>query len=184
MYGVGPRHEAWRRWQAAAGPWVGWSICLPLIVPPVDGVIATDQVRSQTRAASLVAGLTESLCDWPTAIVIDLEPCLGVQVAALLHQQQLAHVVLRLQRWPHRKAILPTGELIATMVTESRRLPPTTKRLKNVAFVLDAERQLRVDRHVDDPRVDNRYNVTAGDLPKLAELRRADIRRILKVTYA
>ena len=29
--------RAWQSWQAAAGPWQGWSVCPALLAPETDG---------------------------------------------------------------------------------------------------------------------------------------------------
>lgn len=184
MYGVTQRLEAWRRWQAAAGPWVGWSICLPLVAPTPHVATILPPQRLDHNADALVATFAEGLTQGKTAILLDLEPTLGVEVAARLFQQQLSYVVLILPRWPHAEAILPSTQLEYTLVLESRRLDPPCVELKNVAFVLDAERQKRVDRPADDPRIDNRYHVSIADLPKLVDLRRAGIRRVVKMSHA
>lgn len=184
MYGVTQRQEAWQRWQAAAGPWVSWSLCLALVAPTQEGIAVSEHDRPRRDVDSLSAQLSRTLGTDGTAIQLDLEPTLGVQVAARLHCLQLAHVVLVLPRWPHADAILPTAELIATLVDESRRLALTDEQFRHAVIVLDAERHKRVDRPADDSRIDNRYHVSIGDLPKLADLRRAGLRRIVKVTHA
>lgn len=119
----------------------------------------------------------------PTAIELDLEPCLGVQIAAELNHRGLGHVVLVLPRWPHPQAILPVEPLLQTLIGASKRLNPTQQRTANVVFVIDGDRKLSLPkRPADDPRVDNRYDISAADLPNLSALRRADITRIVRVT--
>jgi hypothetical protein len=115
-------------------------------------------------------------------LVIDLEPALGVRLAADLSRRGLANVVLVLPRWPHEDAVLPTREILGMLLFASRYLE-TTKPKPNVAFVLDAERQVRIPRRpAADPRVDNRYPLSVSDLPSLATLREGGIRRVVKVT--
>jgi hypothetical protein len=114
------------------------------------------------------------------AVLLDLEPLLGVRIAAAVSRQQLAHVVLVLPRWPHADAVLPAHDLVAGLVQTSRYLrePNVTS---NVVFVLDADRQTSTRRPATDGRVDNRYSLAAGDLPDLATLRRAGIRRVIRL---
>ena len=51
-----------------------------------------------------------------------------------------------------------------------------------VVFVLDADRRRSIRRPPRDPRVDNRYDLGAEDLPDLKMLRGAGIGRIVKVS--
>jgi hypothetical protein len=114
-------------------------------------------------------------------MILDLEPVLGVRIAAEVSRQRLAHVVLVLPRWPHADAILPTGELIAALVGEAPQLRAPENEAR-VVFVLDGERETSVRRSSGDGRVDNRYALSIGDLPNLARLRAAGIQRLIKVT--
>ncbi len=108
--------------------------------------------------------------------LVELEPLLGVAVAALL--ADAAHPVLLLPRWPYDEALLPCGSLIATLLAEARALPPPTS-LPNVVFVIDADRgQLVPHRSAGDRRADNRYSLSLQDLPDLKTLRSRGIRRI------
>ena len=117
-----------------------------------------------------------------TAMVMDLEPCLGVRLAAEIYRRGLAHVVLVLPRWPHAEAVLPTNDLLATLLVTSRGLAQAGVTRNNVVFVLDSERQRRIRRRAEDVRVDNRYPLMAADLPPLRALRAAGIQRVVKVS--
>jgi hypothetical protein len=139
---------------------------------------------SPAAAKRLAVALARDLDAAGTAVVLDLEPVLGIHVASQLHRQRLAHVVLVLPRWPYAEAILPVGRLIASLVHQSRHLE-AAEDLPNVVFVLDAERnQTAPHRPSSDPRTDNRYRLSAADLPDLAVLRRAGIHRVLKLLHA
>ena len=171
--------RAWARWQAAAGLWQGWSVCPALLAPEVKDITP---IRSGRPAADrLVTSLAPSLREPGTAIVIDLEPGLGVHVAARLNQLHLANAVLLLPRWPYEHALLPVDGLLHGLVSLSTRL--VAEDLPNVAFVLDAERS-RVEPHraSNDERADNRYRLTVADLPNLAALRARGIRRVVKLS--
>jgi hypothetical protein len=49
--------------------------------------------------------------------------------------------------------------------------------------VLDGQRrQIIPQRRATDTRADNRYNLSPAELPNLATLRRADIRRVVRLT--
>jgi hypothetical protein len=117
----------------------------------------------------------------PTALVIDLDPLIGVRLAASLSARRLADVVLVLPRWPHAEAVLPVDDLISALVHESRRLE-VCQAAQHVVFVLDRDRAGAVRRQAGDPRVDNRYELAVGDLPNLRELRAAGIERVVKVS--
>jgi hypothetical protein len=173
--------RAWARWQAAAGLWQGWSVCPALLAPETADITP---VRSPRPAAERIAAeLTSTLQAPGTAIVIDVEPVLGVHVAARLNQLRLANAVLLLPRWPYERAILPVDGLLHGLVSLSERL--CAEDLPNVAFVLDAERSLAVPhRGVNDERADNRYRLTVADLPNLAALRARGIHKVVKVIAA
>ena len=174
--------RAWGRWLACAGVWQGWSICPALLAPEVDEIIPRQARRPAARA--LAASLAGSLDRGGVLVLIDLEPILGVHVAALLNQWHVANGVLLLPRWPYRHAILPVDGLVHALVGQTRRLT-TDAHLPNVAFVLDAERSRAVPhRSASGGRADNRYRLLAGDLPNLAALRARGIREVRKVSAA
>ncbi len=183
--------RAWARWQAAAGLWRGWSVCPALLAPEAAGILPRNAPRP--AAADIAASLASTL-QGPglvggaagrggTALILDLEPVLGVCVAARLNQLRLANAVLLLPRWPYQRAILPVDSLLHGLLSLSTRL--VAENLPNVAFVLDAERTRVVPHRArDDERADNRYRLTVADLPNLAALRARGIRRVLKLSSA
>ncbi|HET6317855.1 MAG TPA: hypothetical protein VFG86_15485 [Chloroflexota bacterium] len=117
-----------------------------------------------------------------TLCVLDLQPTLGVQVAARV--ADLAHPVLVLPRWPYADAVLPTETLLATLLAEAPNLPTTTELLPNVVLVLDAERSRAIRRRRADPRADNRYPTASLELPDLKTLRARGIGRIHRLIHA
>jgi hypothetical protein len=175
--------RAWARWQAAAGPWQGWSVCPALLAPGIEDVVPRPARRSAARqlADSLAPGLEHG----GVLLVLDLEPVLGVHIAAALHRRRMAHGVLVLPRWPYVRAILPIDSLVHALVSQARQLAPVTEQLPNVAFVLDAQRQRPVPhRSAGDTRADNRYRLSVADLPNLAALRAHGIRQVVKLSTA
>jgi hypothetical protein len=172
------RH-AWERWQAAAGPWQGWSVCPTLLSPELESIEPRPPRRSN-KAANFAARLPPLLETPGTLCLLDLEPTLGVQVAARL--AHIAHPVLLIPRWPYRQAVLPVEHLAWTLVNESHRLPGPAERRPNVVFVLDAERSRPLpNRPRADPRTDNRHHLSAFELPDLRTLRERGITRIQRI---
>jgi hypothetical protein len=124
---------------------------------------------------------TTALGGAPTALVLELEPALGVRIAAELNRRQPTNVVVILPRWPHADAILPTADLIAALVETSPRVRQRQS-APHVVFVLDGDRSRSVRRPPSDSRIDNRYDLAVADLPGLRELRSAGIQRIVKLS--
>jgi hypothetical protein len=172
--------EAWLSWQRAAGPWQGWTQCPPLLSPEAVA-IEPRRSRTRTRATRLAAALRPAQNQAGILWLLDLEPSLGVHVAAELNVRRLAHPVLLLPRWPYARAVLRSDQLAWALLDEVPRLT-RGDRLPNVAFVIDAQRgQLVPDRRDDDPRADNRHTLSIFDMPNLATLRARGIRRIVRV---
>jgi hypothetical protein len=130
-----------------------------------------------------VPDVAAALAGGPTALVLNLEPIVGVQAAKSLSARGLAAVVLVLPRWPHVEAVLPTARLVEALVHGATDLS-TKPTAGNVVFVLDGERTRSMRRPPGDPRVDNRYDIGVGDLPNLEQLQGAGIRRVVTVTHA
>jgi hypothetical protein len=177
--------RTWRRWQDAAGPWQGWSVCPALLAPETANITPSKSPRpaADRIAASLARSLQDSRAQdtGGTAMILDLEPVLAVCVAARLNQLRLANAVLLLPRWPYQQAILPVDGLLDGLVSQATRL--THGDLMNVAFVLDAERTRAVPhRAKHDQRADNRYRLTVADLPNLSALRSRGIHKIVKLS--
>jgi hypothetical protein len=143
--------------------------------------VAVDLDADPSPSIQAFADGAGALRDAPTALVIDLDPIVGVRVAAHLSARRLASVVLVLPRWPHAEAVLPTHELTRALVDESRRVRPSPAR--HVAFVLDGERSRPVRRAAIESRVDNRYDLSVGDLPNLRQLHAAGIAHVVKLSH-
>jgi hypothetical protein len=177
--------RAWERWQAAAGPWQGWSVCPALLAPGIEDVDVPRRSSRETAALRVATGLGPGLAQGGVLVVLDLEPVFGAQVAAALHQRRLANAVLVLPRWPYAHAVLPVDNLVRALVSLGKQLAPAAERLPNVSFVLDAQRQRPVPRRsASDRRADNRYRLSVSDLPNLAALRAHGIGRVLKLSTA
>ena len=178
------RRRVWQRWQAAAGPWRGWVVCPLLRVPELERA-APHAPPNPGVARALYQALREAVGDaGGTAVVLDLDPVVGVELAARLSADRIAHPVLVLPRWPYTEAILPFDQLLDGLTAGAKRLTVPTERLANVVFVLDSQRDTPLPgRPARDRRADNRYRLSIGDLPALGDLRAGGIRRVVKVTY-
>ena len=179
------RLRAWERWQTAAGPWRAWAIC-PALVLPEPFAVGGDGSKVQQLTEKSLRLSVELEASLPgnggTAVIADLDPLLGVNVAAHLNQLQLANAVLVLPRWPYDEAILPITEMVAVLIQTSQTLKATAA--SNVVFVLDAERKRSIrNRPESDPRADNRYDLTLADLPNMKTLRAAGVQRIIKLSH-
>src|SRR5579872_2334449 len=94
------RLRAWQRWQAAAGAWCGWATCPAMVTPGPD--FAATRSTDGACARVLADQVARSISDGRgTAIVIDLEPTLGVHIAAHLNSLRLANAVIIMPRWPY-----------------------------------------------------------------------------------
>jgi hypothetical protein len=183
-------YAAWERWQAAAGPWwKGWSICPALLPLPLGEGRGEGSRAADTRdfapaldlAREIASELLGSLGSSGVLVVLDLEPVLGIHIAARLNEQRAANAVLVLPRWPYRQAILPVDPLVHALVECAPRLSQD-ECLPNVAFVLDADRGRPIHRRPRaDPRADNRYSLSTADLPNLTSLRARGIQKIVVV---
>lgn len=185
------REQAWQRWQAAAGPWRGWVVCpsLMLAAEQLDRHATeldrhTDRLdRDVGELDRHVDELAASLRPGGVAMLLDLEPCLGVALAAALNHRGLGHSALVLPRWPHRDTVLPTAQLVRTLIETSEQLSPADQQLQNVVLVVDGQRKRSLpSRAPGDRRVDNRYDLAVADLPGLAALRRRGIDRVIRVS--
>ena len=178
------RRRVWQRWLAAAGPWRGWVVCPLLRVPELERAVP-HAPPDPGVARALDQALRGAVGDaGGTAVVLDLDPVVGVELAARLSADRIAHPVLVLPRWPYTEAILPFDQLLQRLTAGAKRLTPPAERLANVVFVLDSRRDTPLPgRPARDRRADNRYRLSIGDLPALADLRAGGIRRVVKVTY-
>jgi hypothetical protein len=155
----------------------------PMLLSPEIEALSVPRPRRHPRAARLAESMAPLLAQPGALCVLDLEPLLGVQVAARL--AALAHPVLLLPRWPYSDGVLPCDRLAATLLAEARSLPAEPRRLPNVLFVIDAERGKPLpNRPRADTRADNRHALSIFDLPDLKTLRARGIQRIHRIAAA
>jgi hypothetical protein len=165
---------------SAGGTWKGWSVCPALLAPEADQI--KPRSVSPPGADAIANWIADELQLGGACVVLDLEPIVGIHIAARLNQRWLANVVLVLPRWPYVDAVLPVDGLLQALITQSGRLVAEAT-LSNVVFVVDAQRSLLLKRRSKtETRADNRYRLTSADLPNLAALRARNMRRVLKIT--
>jgi hypothetical protein len=174
------RWRIWERWLAAGGTWKGWSVCPALLAAEADAIEPRRVVASGTDV--IADALVSQLATHGTCVLLDMEPSMGIHVAARLNQLRLANVVLVLPRWPYMQGVLPVDGLLHALISQAGRLSTEVK-MANVVFVVDAQRSNVVERRSKtDPRADNRYRLASSDLPNLAALRARNIQRVLKIS--
>jgi hypothetical protein len=174
------RWRIWERWLAAGGIWKGWSVCPALLAPEADDIQLRHVVAPETDP--IADALVSQLAAGGTCVLLDIQPTVGIRVAARLNQLRVANVVLVLPRWPYAQGVLRVDGVLDALITQAGRLS-TDEKMANVVFVVDAERtkDLR-GRAKNDHRADNRYRLTTPDLPNLAALRARNLHRILKIS--
>jgi hypothetical protein len=157
-------------------------VCPALLAPDADQI--EPRPVSPLGVDAITDGLVSQLAMGGTFVLLDLEPVVGIHVAARLNQLRLANAVLVLPRWPYQDAILPVEGLLHALITQSGQLPPE-ERMPNAVFVVDAGRSKPVrGRSKSDHRADNRYRLSVSDLPNLAALRKHGIRRVVHISSA
>jgi hypothetical protein len=145
-------------------------------LPDVEQLEVVDLAR---RAASVVAaqGLPEG-----TMWLVDLRGPASVAFGATLSRQSREPVspVMTFNNWPADNESIPAEETLSALVTMQPRLP--AGRVASVpVFMLDAWRLAYRYDHPDDETTDNRYMLTASDLPDGATLRARNIDHVLYV---
>lgn len=161
-----------------------WSVCPALLSPHAEDVELPS--GGPSPGAGLGESLAQALHHQPraTLVLLDLDPVLGVQTAAMLYRHGLAHPVLVLPRWPYDRAVLPVEALVDHLLRCAPE-PGPPRRLPHVAFVLDGARGTRIPyRSRRDPRADNRTQLGVHDLPDLRTLQARGIQRILVLRFA
>jgi hypothetical protein len=136
-------------------------------------------VANARRAASVVASapLPEG-----TMWLVDLRGPASVAFGATLSREsrELVSPVMTFNNWPADNESIPAEETLAALCTMQPRLP-VGRQASTPVFMLDAWRLAYRYDHPDDETTDNRYMLTASDLPDGATLRARGIDRVLYV---
>jgi hypothetical protein len=179
--------EASARWTLPpANPWSPYQKATLLMTLDADERAGTlpdvsqlEVVTSAQRAASAVAaaGLPEG-----TMWLVDLRGPASVAFGATLSRESREPVspVMTFNNWPADNESVPAEETLAALCTMQPR-PPVGRGPSVPVFMLDAWRLAYRYDHPDDETTDNRYMLTASDLPDGATLRARGIDRVLYV---
>jgi hypothetical protein len=184
---------AYRRWYAAAGPWVGYFRAVPL-VGLARGAVAADALApsrpddsagpcsgdpdAAALAAELrMAGAAERWLGRPDVLLLlDLPGLMSVATVAALAPDRVRPVLV-VFLWPEPGALLPGAPLTAALLAHAP--PPARGRRATApaqyAFVLAHERAAPAAPADLVAHFDNRYDLGAVDLPSPARVRAAGI---------
>jgi hypothetical protein len=182
------RDDALRRWQLPpSDPWAGYAkytLLTALDASPqrveLPDVTSLDDVQRAVVAARQVAaeGLPSD-----TMWIVDLRGAASVAFGATLSQaaREQVSLVPTFNNWPAEDELVPAEETLSALATMAPRLPDEAAGPSRPVFLLDAWRlAYRFDDPGDDT-YDNRYILSASDLPDVETLRAHGIRRVLYV---
>ena len=143
-------------------------------LPPIEDLDGVEDAREAANTVATV-GLPPD-----TMWVVDLRGAASVAFGAVLSTGSREPVapVLTFNNWPAQREIVPAEETLAALVSMEPRRPNVTGR---PVFLLDAWRLAFRDEPPNDDRTDNRYMLTAADLPAADMLLSVGIRRVLYV---
>jgi hypothetical protein len=179
--------DASARWTLPpSNPWAPYQKTTLLMTLDADARLGTlpdveqlEVVANARRTASLVAaaGLPEG-----TMWLVDLRGPASVAFGATLSRESREPVspVMTFNNWPADNESIPAEETLSALVTMHPR-PPLGRQPSTPVFMLDAWRLAYRYDHPDDETTDNRYMLTASDLPDGATLRARGIDHVLYV---
>jgi hypothetical protein len=182
------RDELVSQWQLPAdNPWAPYEkFTLPSFLDQARGVGALPDiggladVQAARRAAAFAsdAGLLPG-----TLFVIDLRGAASVAFGSELSHRsgQSVAVVPTFNNWPADDELVPAEETLAAMIAMPPRLMDAAAPAAVPVFLLDAWRLAYKDDEIDDSIVDNRYMLSASDLPSVEVLASQRIERVIYV---
>jgi hypothetical protein len=181
---VPARSDAMAQWQLPAdSPWSAYQKLTLLSaldetpqtweLPDVEALPEVSSARAAARAVA-AAGLPAD-----TAWFVDLRGAASIAFARALGETGTAQlaVVPTFNHWPAEDEMIPAEETLAAMV----RMPPSRAIAPGAhpMFLLDSWRLSSKSEEVDEETYDNRYALTAGDLPTAEALWAQGIRRVV-----
>lgn len=178
------------QWQLpSSDPWSPYvKTTLATAVDPMGGsaslpdVTRLEVVSQAQRAAARVAaaGLPKDAL-W----IVDLRGAASCMFGAQLSRasREPVSTVATFNNWPANDGLVPADETLAGLVTWAPRLPDeeTARRGTHPVILLDAWRLAFRDDDPGDDVYDNRYMLTAADLPDVAKLQEQGITRVIYV---
>jgi len=183
------RADALRRWMLPpADPWASYAKYTLLTAlseaPQVADLPDVESLGEVRRAC--VAGARVAAWGLPpdTIWVVDMRGAasvaFGTELSSLAHAGAVS-LVPTFNNWPARDEIVPAEETLAALATRSPPLPDFAGQATQPVFLLDAWRMAHRHDQPSDEAYDNRYALSAGDLPDAAALRARGIRRAVYV---
>jgi hypothetical protein len=138
------------------------------------------QLASVRRADCAAARIAADGLPPNTLWMVDLRGAASVTFGATLsHRAQVPVApVLTFNNWPAENEVIPAEETLAALVAMPPRLPGPWEPAVPV-FLLDAWRLAYREGEPPDGAVDNRYMLTAADLPDAATLRARGIQQVV-----
>jgi hypothetical protein len=143
-------------------------------------VMSLDVVpRAQAAARQVAADGLPADTMW----IVDMRGAASVAFGVTLSQaaREQVSLVPTFNNWPAEDELVPAEETLSALATMAPKLPDETAGATRPVFLLDAWRlAYRFDDPGDDT-YDNRYILSASDLPDVETLRANGIRRVLYV---
>jgi hypothetical protein len=182
------RDELVRAWQLPPGdPWAPYEkFTLPASLEQAHGVSelpdvgALEDVRTaKCAAANVAAAGLPSDAMW----VVDLRGAASVAFGSELSRRARPSVAIvpTFNNWPADRELVPAEETLAAMIAMPPRASAPGPQSTVPVFLLDAWRLAYKDQEVEESIVDNRYMLSAGDLPSPEALRSRGIGRVVYV---
>jgi hypothetical protein len=182
------RADALRRWQLSPGdawsPYAKYTLLTALDVVPETAELP-DPTRLEEVGRASFAGQQLALNGIPpyTLFVVDLRGAASVAFGVALSRtsQEPVSLVPTFNNWPGDDELIPAEETLAALAMMWPRPPAAQQDVSTPVFLLDA---WRLAYRFDDPgdeTYDNRYILTAGDLPDVETLRARGIEQVVYV---
>jgi hypothetical protein len=182
------RDTTMRRWQLPpSDPWAPYAkyTLLSALDPSPQEVELPDVTTLDDVQRAATAGRQIAANGIPanTMFVVDLRGAASVAfgVALSAASRQPVSLVPTFNNWPGQDELVPAEETLAALATMSPRQPEDDGSVTTPVFLLDAWRLAYRYEDPGEDTYDNRYILTAGDLPDADTLRARGIERVVYV---
>jgi hypothetical protein len=156
------------------------------VAPKTDAFAAVARTPEVVLAESAARSVAQTALPGDTMWIIDLHGAASVAFGATLSQRARVPIanVLTFNNWPAEDELIPAEETLAALVHLSPKLPPRGDLSARPFLLLDAWRLAFKGLEPDPDTTDNRYFLTAADLPDAANLRAAGIHKVMYVVHS